>query len=140
MTVLAATTTEGNFLQQFAPLVDLGTTAALIAAILWFGRWLSQYYIRNISSGEWVPRRELDYTRLDRDARLAEKDAELERCRITISEWRAAHETSERTRELLTGQNRDLIDITRTQQRFFDAFRSFVDQDSNDIGHTANDA
>jgi hypothetical protein len=130
--VLAAADPVGGFLSAFAPLVDLGTTAALIAAILWFGRWLSQYYIKNISSGEWVPRRELDYTRLDRDARLAEKDAEIERCRVTISEWRAAHETSERTRELLTGQNRDLIDTVRNLQRFFDAFRSFIDRGPDD--------
>ena len=122
----------GGFLTSLAPVVDLGTTAILVAAIIWFGRWLSQYYIKNISTGEWVPRRELDYTRSDRDARLAEKDAEIERCRVTISEWRAAHETSERTRELLTGQNRELIDTVRNLQRFFDAFRSFIDRGSED--------
>lgn len=108
-------------LGEIAPLAQIGASGVLLAAV-W---WIFRYSTRQISTGEWVPRRELDYTRADRDARLAEKDA-------TIAEWRAAHDTSERTRELLNGQNRDLIDALRAQERFFDAFRAFfasIDRD-----------
>jgi hypothetical protein len=80
---------------------------------------------RAISRGDWVPRRELDYLRQDRDARLVEKDQQ-------IAGWRAAHETSERTRELQAGQNRDLLDALRAQERFFDAFRDVVEREPAD--------
>ena len=102
---------------DLAPFVQGGAVAALIGVIF--------YLARQISSGEWVPKRELDYVRADRDSRLAEKERE-------VAGWRSAHETSERTRELLTGQNRDLIDSLRAQERFFDAFRAVIERDPGD--------
>lgn len=101
--------------------LDLGLSGILIGLIVWLMRKREQL----VSSGEWVPRRELDYTRADRDARLADKDRQIEA-------WRAAHETSEKTRELLNGQNRDLIDALRAQERFFDAFRDVIERSADD--------
>ena len=105
-------------LSALAPFIDLGATGVLLGLV-----W---YLTRQISSGEWVPRRELDYTRGDRDARLAEKDEQIERERSTSQEWRAAHETSERTRELLNHQVRDAVDALRSTKIFFDTFRARV--------------
>lgn len=111
-----------GFLGEVAPILDLGLSGVLVGLIIWFIRQRETL----VSSGEWVPRRELDYLRQDRDARLAEKDAEIERNRLAAIEWRAAHETSERTRELQAGQIRELVDAFRSPERFFDAFREFL--------------
>lgn len=100
--------------------LDLGFSGILVALIVWLIRKREHL----VSSGEWVPRRELDYTRADRDARLEDKDRQ-------IDAWRAAHETSEKTRELLNGQNRDLIDALRAQERFFDAFRDLIERSTD---------
>jgi hypothetical protein len=64
------------------------SAAGLLAGVVW-------YLLRQISTGQWVPRRELDYMRADRDARLAEKDEQINREHAAQAEWRAAHETSE---------------------------------------------
>lgn len=107
-------------LTDLTAFVNPSLTAALIAALVWFWR----YYIRNISSGEWVPRRELDYMIERFQERLADKDAEIGRERETSSEWRSAHETSERTRELQAGQIRDLVEAVRANGHFYDALRA----------------
>lgn len=117
-----------GFLGEVAPILDLGVSGLLAGVIIWLIRRREAL----VSSGEWVPRRELDYVREDRDTRLAEKNAEIERLRVIISEWRAAHETSERTRELQAGQIRDLVDAFRSSERFFDTFRSFLERVERD--------
>lgn len=122
-----------GFLGEVAPVLDLGLSGILVGVVIWLIRRRETL----VSSGEWVPRRELDYLREDRDTRLAEKDAEIERLRVTISEWRAAHETSERTRELQTSQIRDLVEAFRPAERFFDAFRGIIEQDPDDGPTTA---
>lgn len=103
-------------LADLTPFVQLGSSGILLASIVWFGR----YFIRLISSGEWVSRRELDYVREDRNARLQEKDDE-------IRYLRGAHETSERARELLNVQNRELVGSFRTFEHFFDSMRRIVE-------------
>lgn len=118
---------------DLAPWLDLGISGVLVGVIVWLIRKRESL----VSSGDWVPKRELDYLRQDRDARLAEKDAQIARERQVGAEWRAAHETSERTRELLNTQNRDLIDALRAPQRFFDAFQSVLERDED---HTAGDS
>jgi hypothetical protein len=75
-----------------------------------------------------VPRRELDYLRDDRDARLAEKTEQITREHATAAEWRAAHETSEGARELLADQVRDLAASVDDSNKFYDAFRAAVER------------
>ena len=117
-------------LGEIAPLLDLGLSGVLIGVVIWFIRRREAL----VSSGEWVPRRELDYLRQDRDTRLAEKDAQIERGLATIAEWRAAHETSERTRELQAGHIRDLVDAFRSSpERFFDTFRDVLERGPDDV-------
>lgn len=99
-------------LADLTPFVQLGASGILLGSIVWFGR----YFIRLISSGEWVSRRELDYVRADRDARLAEKDDE-------IAYLRGAHETSERAREILNANARDLVGSFRTFEHFFNSMQ-----------------
>jgi hypothetical protein len=103
---------------QLAPFLDLGATG-LLAVVVW-------YLLRQVSSGEWVPRRELDYLRDDRDARLAEKTEQITREHATAAEWRAAHETSEGARELLAEQVRDLASAVNDNNKFYDEFRAAV--------------
>lgn len=110
------------------PLLDLGISSILVGLIIWFIRRRETL----VSSGDWVPKRELDYTRSDRDARLAECERQIERERQITAEYRAAHETSERARELLTGQNRDLIDTLGSLNRFFDSFRAILERIDRD--------
>jgi hypothetical protein len=102
--------------------IQLGAAGVQLAALFWFAR----YYIRNISSGEWVPKRELDYIRADRDARIAEISRRCEEKDATIADWRAAHETSERTREIQAGTIRDAIEAVRHSERLHDAFREII--------------
>lgn len=96
-------------LTDFAPIAQLGATGVLLSVVWWL--------LRAIARGEWVSRRELDYVRADRDARLAEKDRE-------IAEWRAVAETERTGREVVTDQNRELIGGFRTLDRFWDALRA----------------
>jgi len=96
-------------LADLVPFAQLTATGALVLILL--------SLFRAISRGDWVPRREMDYVRSDRDARLAEKDAE-------IAYLRGAHETSERARELLNQTTRDTVAALRTQEHFFDALRA----------------
>jgi hypothetical protein len=109
--------TEETVLVSIAPLIDLGISSILIALVVWFIRQREKL----ISTGEWVPRRELDYVREDRDTRLVQSAAQC-------ADWRAAHETSERARELQAQQNSQLIEALRAQERFFDAFRSIIER------------
>lgn len=105
---------------ELVPFLQLGA-AGILAGALW-------YLLRQISTGQWVPRRELDYMRADRDARLAERDAQIVREHAAAAEWRAAHETSEAARELLAEQVRDLAGAVRAQNAFFDAFHATVER------------
>lgn len=118
---LAAVADPGGFL-ELAPVIDLGISAILAAGLAWVARW----FIRQVGSGEWVPKRELDYTRQSYEAQLADKDRQIERADQRASEWRAAHETSERTREILNTQVRDFADAFRVHGVFFDAFREKI--------------
>jgi hypothetical protein len=104
-------------LGELAPGIQIGSAVLQLGVLFWFAR----YYIQNISRGEWVPRRELDYIREDRDTRLAQATAQC-------ADWRAAHETSERARELQAQQGAQLIEALRAQERFFDAFRNVVER------------
>ena len=120
----AESTTPVNlgWLGEVAPVLDLGVSGILIGLIIWLIRRREAL----VSSGEWVPRRELDYLRADRDARLEEKDRQIERERQISQEYRAAHETSERARELSAQQVRDAVDALRDNRRFLDAFREHI--------------
>jgi hypothetical protein len=104
-------------LEGLAPGIQIGSAVLQLGVLFWFAR----YYIQNISKGEWVPRRELDYIREDRDARLSQATAQC-------ADWRAAHETSERTRELQAAQVAQLVEALRAQERFFDAFRAIIER------------
>lgn len=95
-------------LAVFAPIAQLGASAVLLTMTGWL--------LRAIARGDWVSRRELDYVRADRDARLAEKDHE-------INEWRAVAATERTGREVVTDQNRDLVSGFRTLDKFYDGFR-----------------
>lgn len=101
-------------LSALAPLVDLGAFAVLVAVIF--------LLIRTVSQGGWVPKRELDYLREDRDAQLADRDRQ-------IAEWRSAWQTSEASREILNNNNRELIEAVRDQTSFYDAFRRVLGAD-----------
>jgi hypothetical protein len=97
------------------PIIDLGLSGVLIGVIIWFVRRRETL----VSSGEWVSKRELDYNLQVFNARLADKDHQIEVL------W-ATNETSERARELLSHQNRDLIDAVRAYERFFDVFGDVI--------------
>lgn len=99
------------------PIIELGATGILLGFI-----W---YFLRIIAKGDWVPKRELDYTRQDRDARIVEALTQ-------IADWRAAHETSERSRELQAGQVGQLVEALRAQERFFDAFRTVIERNHHE--------
>ena len=101
---------------EVSPFVQWGAAGLLAAIVL--------VLVRQISTGAWVPRREMDYVRADRDARLAEKDEQIVREHATAAEWRAAHETSEAARELLADQVRDLTGAVRDQNSFLEDFRA----------------
>lgn len=100
-------------LADFAPFAQLGATGLLCA----FGGWM----LRKIASGDWVSRRELDYVRADRDARVAEKDREIEA-------WKAVAATERTGREIVTDQNHDLTAGFHTLDRFFDALREVAER------------
>lgn len=106
-------------LSELAPLAQISAAGALVLILV--------LLFRAVSRGDWVPKRELDYVRQDRDARLAEKDAE-------ITYLRGAHETSERSRELLNQQNRELISSFRTFEHFFDSMRSVAEKGGGGAG------
>lgn len=97
------------------PLISLLVNAAQLGVLFWFAR----YFLRIVTAGDWVPKRELDYNRLNYERSLADKDSQ-------IAEWRAAHDTSERAREILSSQSRDLLDTLRNTERFYDSFRATV--------------
>jgi hypothetical protein len=105
---------------ELVPYLQFGA-AGVLAGVVW-------YLLRQISTGQWVPRRELDYMRADRDARLAEKDEQIVREHAAQAEWRAAHETSEAARELLAEHVRDLAAAVRDNNHFYDAFRAAVER------------
>lgn len=96
-------------LATLAPLAQLGAAGLLLAVAGWL--------LRAIVRGDWVSRRELDYVRGDRDARLAEKDHE-------ISEWRGVAETERTAREVAVDHARDLASGFTTVERALDALRS----------------
>jgi hypothetical protein len=110
-----------TFTTTLAPLLDIGLSTILIGLVVWFVRQREKL----ISTGEWVPRRELDYIREDRDTRLTQASSQC-------ADWRAAHETSERARELQAQQTAQLIEALRAQERFFDAFRSIIERNERD--------
>lgn len=108
-----------NELAAIAPIAQLGASGVLLG-VAW-------YQIRAITRGDWVPRRELDYLRADRDARLAEKDRE-------IAEWRVATATERAGREVVTDQNRQLISGFQTLDQFYEAFRHARDGGGPHVG------
>ncbi len=95
-------------LASLAPLAQLSAVGALVLVIV--------FLIRAIVRGDFVPRRELDYLRQDRDARLQEKDEE-------ISEWRNAAATERTAREVAMGHETELIAGFATLNRTLDALR-----------------
>jgi hypothetical protein len=107
---------------ELAPFLNV-SAATLLAGVVW-------YLLRQISTGQWVPRRELDYMRADRDARLVEKDVQIARERAAAAEWRAAHETEQRSREILVDQIRDIAGAIRDQSHFYDVLRDILDGDN----------
>lgn len=94
---------------SIAPFAQISAVGALVFVLI--------LLFRAVSAGDWVPRRELDYIRADRDARLQEKDRE-------IAEWRAVAATERTGREVVTDQNRILIDGFATLNRTLDALRA----------------
>jgi hypothetical protein len=109
---------------ELVPFIQFGA-AGILAGVVW-------YLLRQISTGQWVPRRELDYMRSDRDARLAEKDGQINREHAAQAEWRAAHETSEAARELLADHVRDLAAAVRDGNHFYAEFRATVQRWESD--------
>lgn len=103
-------------LAAFAPLAQLGATGVLLAVITWL--------LRAIARGDWVSKRELDYVRADRDARVAEKDREIEA-------WKAIAATERAGREIVDDQNRGLVAGFHTLDRFFDALRAVAEGGSH---------
>lgn len=107
-----------EWVSQLAPLAQLTASGALVLILV--------LLFRAVSAGDWVPKRELDYSREDSKARLAEKDAE-------IVYLRDAHATSERARELLNQQNRELVSSFRTFEHFFDSLRELARKGGGDV-------
>ena len=97
-----------------APFAQISAVGALIFVLVML--------FRAVSAGDWVPRRELDYLRADRDARLEEKDRE-------IAGWRAVAETERTGREVVTDQNGILIEGFATLNRTLDALRTHAESD-----------
>lgn len=97
-----------GLLDDLSPYLDLGATGLLIGFLAWF--------LRAVARGDWVSKRELDYVRADRDARVAEKTAEAEA-------WKAVATTERAGREIAMDQNRELVTGFHTLDRFFDALR-----------------
>lgn len=94
---------------SIAPFAQISAVGALIFVLVML--------FRAVSAGDWVPRRELDYIRADRDARLLEKDRE-------IAEWRAAFETERHGREMAVEQSGQLLSVSGTLTRTLDALRA----------------
>jgi hypothetical protein len=105
----------GGELAELVPFVQITATGLLCVILLLLLRaWLR---------GAIVAQRELDYLREDRDARLAEKDQEN-------TYLRDAHATSERARELLNQQNRELVASLRAFEHFFASFQRVLEKGS----------
>lgn len=142
MRTLLAAASAGPGLDLLPVWLDLGLSGVALAALTWVYRAM----VRNVLSGDQVPRRELDYLREDRDARLRDKDAEIAREREVTAEWRAAHETSEHTRALQAEQIRNLVDAVRASGYFVDSVRATAatvrraTADDADHRDTADDA
>jgi hypothetical protein len=98
------------------PYVQGGALVLLLAFLAWM--------LRAIARGDWVPRRELDYVRTDRDARVAEKDREIEA-------WKAVGAT-ERTRgDIANQQLGTALAGFATLDRFFDALREVAERNQH---------
>lgn len=100
-------------LASLAPLANVSAVGALVVVLV--------FAFRAVSHGDYVSRREIDYMRQDRDGRITE-------LREEAADWRAAHETSERARELLAQHNRDLIASFRTFEHFFESLRLLAEK------------
>lgn len=98
-----------EFAASVAPFAQISAVAALVLILIML--------FKAVSAGDWVPRRELDYIRVDRDARLAEKDRE-------IAEWRSTYETERTNREIAVDHARDLASGLTTVNRTLDALRA----------------
>lgn len=99
----------GEVASAIAPFAQISAVAALVFVLVML--------FKAVSAGDWVPRRELDYIRVDRDARLAEKD-------LVIAEWRSAYETERTNREVAVDHARDLASGFTTVNRTLDALRA----------------
>lgn len=62
---------------------------------------------RVVIRGDFIPRK-------THERELASKEAEIGRIQKVSDDWRAAHTISEKAREIITGNNRELIEIART--------------------------
>jgi hypothetical protein len=76
----------------------------------------------------WIrPGRAIVEVREDRDARLADKDRQ-------IDQWREAHRTSEEARELEAAANREQAETTRMTLELVRAIRDAVDRGRREGG------
>lgn len=103
-------------LAALAPLAQLSAAGAFILVLI--------LLFRAVSAGDWVPRRELDYVRQDRDARVAEAHAETAVARAEGAEWRSAYETERTRAEVAVDHARDLASGFSTVTRALDAIRA----------------
>lgn len=58
------------------------------------------------------------------DALLATRDAEITRSNARADEWHAAYETERTGRELVTEQNRELIEVARTVEHVMESLQA----------------
>lgn len=99
-------------LADIAPIVQGGALAVLLAFLFWL--------LRAVVRGDWVSKRELDYVRADRDARVAEKDREIEA-------WKAVAATERARGDIAEDQLGTTLTGFQTLDRFFVALRQVAE-------------
>jgi hypothetical protein len=101
-----------GFAASIAPFAQISAVGALLFVLV--------LLFRAVSAGDWVPRRELDYLRADRDARLLE-------ARNETAEWRAAAETERHRADIAVEQSGQLLAVSGTLTRTLDALRAHAE-------------
>lgn len=98
-------------LQQLATIGQLTAPGALLLVVL--------LAFRAVQTGGWVPRRTVDIL-------LQARDAEIERAITRGNEWQAASEAQRYRGDLLTEQNRELIEVARSHERLVETVETLV--------------
>lgn len=98
----------GDVLAEIAPFAQI-SAAGVLLAVVW-------YILRIITRGDVVPKPTVDML-------LAGRDAEIIRANERADGYRDLAETERHSREIVTEQNRELIEVARTVEHAFEAMR-----------------